>query len=67
MEAMRTDHRDVLDLYRGIRLPEWWTEEPPPWAEVHDWEWYIERARQPGAVHAAAELAATGLTSIPER
>jgi hypothetical protein len=58
---------DVLDLYRGYQVPEWWTTEPPPWAEPHDWAWYIERARIPGAVHAAAERAASAeLAVAPE-
>ena len=58
---------DVLDLYRGFRLPEWWTAEPPPWVASHDWEWYVQRAQTPGAVHAAAERAASAdLTIAPE-
>lgn len=59
---------DAFDLYRGFRLPEWWTAERPPWVEEHDWTWYVERARIPGAVQAAAELAAAAVVTIaPER
>lgn len=59
---------DVIDMYRGYRLPDWWTAERPPWATEHDWAWYVERAQVPGAVHAAAELAAAATVAIvPER
>jgi hypothetical protein len=59
---------DVLDMYRGHVVPEWWTAEPPPWAARRDWDWYVARAQQPGAVHAAAEaVAAAALNFVPER
>lgn len=59
---------DVLDLYRGYRMPEWWTAERPPWVQEHDWAWYIERAQEPGAIQAAAEQAAAAtMTAVPER
>jgi hypothetical protein len=59
---------DVLDLYRGHTLPEWWSASPPPWAAERDWAWYIERAQRRGAVQEAAEYAAAAAVTVaPER